>query len=91
MKESKAQWDWMGLSFHGDKEVARSSKECSFKLPVLGGEREDHLRASCLRCALSHGTVVSVQHVLVMMRETTVFLCLQVGYSLLQEVWLQLA
>lgn len=35
--------------------------------------------------------MVSVQHVPVMTREATIFLCLQVGYPLLQEVWLQLA
>lgn len=58
---------------------------------MLSGERDDHLGASWLRCAPSHGTVVSVQHVPVMTREATAFPCLQVGYSLLQEVWLQLA
>lgn len=47
-------------------------------------EREDHLRASWLRCALSHGTVVSVQRVPAMTREATLFPCLQVGYFLLQ-------
>lgn len=36
---------------------------------MLSEEREDHLRASWLRCALSHGSVVSVQRVPVMTRE----------------------
>lgn len=35
--------------------------------------------------------MVSVQRVPLVTREATVFPCLQVGHSLLQEVWLQLA
>lgn len=39
VKESKAQLHWMDLSLHREKEMSRSSQECSFKFPVLSGER----------------------------------------------------
>lgn len=39
VKESKAQLNWKDLSLHRDKEMSRSSQECSFKFPVLSGER----------------------------------------------------